>query len=290
MLRVAAVALISIKVLSTVACSVAQQVAMRLVYHKRIDIKSGSQGLTEPSGLALSADGKSLWVVSDDTRKIFRLDLDGELDRAASFKIEEKGLEGIAADPGGRFLFAVKEERNEILKVDLHTQRTVLRRRLQDLRGYPAIASAMGGGGSNKGIEGVAWNSKRGSLFVLKEGRPGMLVEIDSGLTEVLGHRLLGEGNGFTHPKLDEDDLDFSGLVADDSSDTLLIVSDQGECLYRFDNEVNEVVGRVPLTYERKGKRKTIKKAEGVALDWRRNRLYVVSDKEARLYVFDLEE
>ncbi|CAD7855897.1 MAG: hypothetical protein [Olavius algarvensis Gamma 1 endosymbiont] len=44
------------------------------------------------------------------------------------------------------------------------------------------------------------------------------------------------------------------------------------------------------LGYGNKGKYREIEKAEGVAIDPDTHRLYVVSDKEARLYVFDIRE
>jgi uncharacterized protein YjiK len=45
-----------------------------------------------------------------------------------------------------------------------------------------------------------------------------------------------------------------------------------------------------PLDYRLGGKSHEIVKAEGVTLDVNNNRLYLVSDKEARLYLFEIGE
>lgn len=42
------------------------------------DIKVTSAGLSEPSGLALSYGKNALWTLSDDTSKIFKMELDGD--------------------------------------------------------------------------------------------------------------------------------------------------------------------------------------------------------------------
>ena len=48
-------------------------------------------------------------------------------------------------------------------------------------------------------------------------------------------HAVFGEANGFSHPKVGPDKLDFSGLSYDPRSDSLWIVSDQGRCLFQYD-------------------------------------------------------
>ena len=42
-------------------------------------IRDAASGLNEPSGLALDRQGTSLYTVSDDTRIIFNLDLQGRI-------------------------------------------------------------------------------------------------------------------------------------------------------------------------------------------------------------------
>ena len=57
-------------------------------------IRDAASGLNEPSGLALDRQGTSLYTVSDDTRIIFNLDLQGRIIPDSSFLINVKDLEG----------------------------------------------------------------------------------------------------------------------------------------------------------------------------------------------------
>jgi len=89
-----------------------------LSHLSHFEIENPAEGLDEPSGLAFSHGKNALWTISDDTKKIFKLSLDGDLKKNKSFKIPDKGLEGIALDPTGEFLFVVKEDDNRLVPVD----------------------------------------------------------------------------------------------------------------------------------------------------------------------------
>ena len=54
-----------------------QELQLELLEHH--SIKDAASGLNEPSGLALSRQGSSLYTVSDDTKIIFNLDLQGKI-------------------------------------------------------------------------------------------------------------------------------------------------------------------------------------------------------------------
>ena len=58
--------------------------------------------------------------------------------------------------------------------------------------------------------------------------------------------------------------------------------------LFLYDLDQGQVIQSAALGYEKDGEFREIEKAEGVAVDAEHHRLYVVSDAEARLYVFDL--
>ena len=94
----------------------------------------------------------------------------------------------------------------------------------------------------------------------------------------------------FIHPELKAEKLDFSGLSYDSSSDTLWIVSDKGRCLFQYDWAGDTVLQRLDLTISTGDKPKQIRKPEGVAFDHGRERMYVVSDRDADLYVFKLHD
>ena len=92
------------------------------------------------------------------------------------------------------------------------------------------------------------------------------------------------------HSELKAEKLDFSGLSYDNSSDTLWIVSDKGRCLFQYDWAGDTVFQRLDLTISTGDKPKQIRKPEGVAFDHGRERMYVVSDRDADLYVFKLHD
>ena len=254
----------------------------------RSKIDDDEEGLTEPSGLALSQARDALWTVSDDTKKVFKLGLDGKLAKDQSFKIGEKGLEGIALDPTGDSLLVVKEEGNEILTISIASEEVVSRHSLSDMAGFGEIAQHFSGGGANKGLEGITVNRDTGTIFVLKEGEPGLLIEISKDLGSILAARVLDATNGFIDDDVDGPEIDFSGIEYDDTRSLFWIVSDKARRLFLYDWDRNRVIQSAALGYAKDGEFREIEKAEGVAVDPQSHRLYVVSDKEARLYVFDI--
>lgn len=266
------------------------KLSISLTYLERFKIKDKSLGLEEPSGLELSRDKTALWTVSDDTKKLFKLNLRGEIDKDESFKISDKGLEGIVLDPPGKFFLAVREEGNMIVKIDAEKRKIIERQPLAEVSGFDAIQGDFDGGGGNKGLEGIAWNRKTGTIFVMKEGQPGLLVELPTSLDEIRSLRSLNADNGFLDDDVSGKALDFSDICYDEQRDLFWIVSDQAQRLFAYDWEQDRVVQSFRLSYGHKGEFRQIEKAEGVAIDPEAQRLFVVSDEEARLYVFDVRE
>ena len=259
-----------------------------LTYLDRFKIADQNEGLTEPSGLALSQERDGLWTVSDDTKKVFKLSLEGKLAKEQSFKIDDKGLEGITLDPSGDSLLVVKEESNEILEVGLASEKVTSRHALTDMAGFGEVERHFAGGGANKGLEGITLNRDTGTIFVLKEGEPGLLIELSKDLGSILDARVLDAANGFVDDDVDDREIDFSGIQYDDRRSLFWIVSDKARRLFLYDWDRNQVIQSAALGFEKDGAFQEIEKAEGVAVDPESHRLYIVSDAEARLYVFDL--
>lgn len=264
--------------------------AFRLGYLDCIDIKNKKEGLEEPSGLARSHEQNALWTISDDTGKIFKLNLNGDLIKDESFEIPIRGLEGITTDPTGKFLFVVQEEDNEIIKIEINSQKTVHRQRLAKMTGYEAISKHFSEDGAKKGIEGITWNNNTGTIFVLKERTPGLLLEISSDLRTIISHQELNRENGFHDNKVDADELDFSDLYYDSTKNLFWIISDEASKLFVYDNNVNQVLHSCSLKYEKKGKKRKLKKAEGITILPELNQLYIVCDEEAKLYLFEIQD
>ena len=264
--------------------------SFRLELLSRHSIRDPSLGLNEPSGLTLNRDGSALYTVSDDTKAIFRLDLKGRVSVADSFFIGLDDLEGIAISRDDSELLVVQEVTNSLVIVDLNTRRERSRRPLSAMTNYATIAKHFPDLPDNKGLEGITVNADNGHVFVVKEGRPGLLIELDPSLTTILSAKELKADMGFAHPKVKPGKLDFSGLSYDSKRHTIWITSDKGQCLFHFDWERDAVLERLDLTISTVGKDKQVRKAEGVAIDPDRNRVYVVSDRDAELYVFKLHD
>lgn len=270
--------------------SYAGDVSLSVTYLNRFTIKNERVGLNHPSGLTLSHERGSLWTVSDNTEKVFKLNLHGKVLIDKSFTIPDKELEGIALDSSGEYLYTVKERENEIIKINVNLREVAGRKRISEMAGYNMVAQYFVGSPPNKGLEGITWNTHTNSLFVMKEGVPGLLMEISSDLKTIRSHILLTHENGFIDNEVVGDDLDFSGICYDQKRKLFLIVSDKGRRLFVYDRERNIVIQSFALGYSTKGDYQEIKKAEGIAVDPDSNRLFIVSEKEARLYVYDIRE
>ena len=247
-------------------------------------------GLNEPSGLTLNADGSALYTVSDDTKAIFKLDLKGRLCVSESFFIGVDDLEGIAISADGSSLFLVQEEANAILLVDLESRREVSRRPLEGMNNYHSIRHYFPDIPDNKGLEGITVNARNNHVFVVKEGRPGLLIEVSADLQTILNTRVLSADNGFVHASVKAKKLDFSGLSYDSIRDTIWITSDQGQCLFHYDWNSDQVLQAIDLKTGNGGKFKRIRKSEGVAIDPVHKRMYVVSEQDQMLYVYEIHQ
>jgi uncharacterized protein YjiK len=270
------------------AASQHSALSFSLTYLDRFKIDDAEEGLTEPSGLALSQDQDALWTISDDTKKVFKLSLKGKLEKDRSFKIEDKGLEGITLDPTGKSLLVVKEESNEILEISIASEKVVSRHALSDMAGYGEIDRHFSGGGANKGLEGITFNQDADAFFVLKEGEPGLMIEISKDWGSILGAHVLDVSNGFVDDEVDGSAIDFSDIQYDATRSHFWVVSDKAKRLFLYDWDQDRVIQSAALGYEKEGEFREVDKAEGVAVDPQAHRLYVVSDAEARLYVFDI--
>lgn len=284
----AAFIVIAAAVLPIVAASQPIALSFSLTYLDRYKIRDDAAGLKEPSGLVLSRKGDALWTVSDNKKRLFKLSLEGELLSDQSFMVDDEDLEGVTIDPATGALLVVKEGSNEILKVDVASKRVVSRHLVAEMAGFSAIGRYFSNGNDNKGFEGITFNPHTDSFFVLKEREPGLIIEISKDLSSILNAHGLDATNGFIDDEIDDALLDFSGIQYDDMRSLFWIVSDQAKRLFLYDFDQDKVIQSASLGYAKDGEFHEIKTAEGVTIDSKAHRLYVVSDQEARLYVFDL--
>lgn len=209
-------------------------------------LASYSISVPEPSGLSMGANGQSLWTVSDQTNRVYHIDLTGRVLQTLSYTGTD--LEGVAYDSTRGCLWVTEEQTRELVKLSLGGTELARHRIL--------------GGQDNSGLEGVCLDGQ-GNLFVLKEKLPGLFI------------RLKPDFSIDAQVTLDFA-RDYSGLFCDTTAGRFWIVSDESRRIYLWDQQ--------------KGVQKqfdlSIPKAEGIAWDFSKNRLYVVSDSEAKLYIF----
>jgi uncharacterized protein YjiK len=171
-------------------------------------------------------------------------------DTLANLDIEGHDLEALGFDHDrGQFLVA-DESRARIWHVDLDGTR-------HDPIELPDAEDG------NSGIEGLTFGAD-GHLFVAKEKDPARIFELDA------------DGVELARTKIHFAD-DLSALTFNPEDGHLYALSDQEHTLYRLEHDLDvDLAWRLPIEHP-----------EGIAFDG--SLLYVVSDSEERLYVFELE-
>ncbi len=206
--------------------------------------------IPEPSGLDLSFNEKGFWVVSDQNSKVYLIDSWGE--EIKSFEVMGEDLEGITV-VNDSMLAIVLERTGEIVILD--TSGNEMNRATLNLEGE-----------LNSGLEGITYYPEKKIFYVLNEKNPGLLITLDENLIEQRRDTL-----NFAK--------DFSGIFFDDKDNTLWILSDENQEIYKTD-----LGGKVIREFKIK-----VKQPEGIALNKDRTKLFLVSDVTGNLYVFDLE-
>lgn len=202
--------------------------------------------VAEPSGLAINNEGTILYTVSDNTNQIYKLSVTGNV--LQSYNYSGNDLEGVSMFTSNSLLLA-EERTKEIVEYNLSTGN------------YSKHKIVYENNDANSGIEGVAFNTNDNTIFILNEKDPGLLMRLRSNYTILATYELTFAS-------------DYSGLFFDKETNNLWIVSDQ-----------NKTVNQCSLKGELiKSYAISVTKAEGIAVT--KNEIYVVSDSEAKLYVY----
>ena len=263
-----------------------QNLQLELLEH--FPIRDILSGLNEPSGLALNSSGSKFYTVSDDTKVIFNLNLQGKIIANSSFLIELKDLEGLAVTSDDNEIIAVHESSNSVVHFDIANRKEIRRTPLSAMKNYDQIGNHFRNDDHNKGLEGITINFNNDHVFIVKEGKPGLLIELDSECKKILNYCELSEEYGFRHQRLKSKKLDFSGLSYDHSRDAIWIASDKGECVFQFDWNQKRVLNCLDLPHHSQSPSERVKKSEGIAFDPLNQRLYIVSDLECVLYIYQV--
>ena len=205
----------------------------------------------EPSGLDLSFDEKAFWIVSDQDSKVYLIDSWGK--EVKSFKVAGEDLEGITVISDSTIAIVLERTREVVI---LDTSGNELKRASLNLNGE-----------LNSGLEGITYNPEKKNFYVLNEKKPRLILTLDENLVEQRRDTL-----NFAK--------DFSGLFFDGNDDTLWLLSDENQEIYKTD-----LSGNVIREFKIK-----VKQPEGIALNKERTKLFIVSDVTGNLYVFDIKE
>ena len=212
-------------------------------------LKSIPINVPEPSGLALSYDGKNFWSVGDSDSKVHKLDLDGNVIK--SFTVNGEDQEGITIIDSTN-LVVILERTREVIIVDTSGK---------EIKRYKFNLT----GNLNEGLEGICFDPKTKNFYFLNEKNPGLLLKTDSSFTEVFRKEL----------KLAKD---YSDLFFSATDTTLWILSDESKKIIQTDLNGNKIKEYLI----------DVKQPEGLVVDYKNKKVFIVSDKKEELYEFIL--
>ncbi|MEX5728713.1 uncharacterized protein Ga0609869_002066 [Rhodovulum iodosum] len=247
-------------------------------------------GLTEPSGLMIGPGSDGLWTVSDDTRRLFRLDAQGQVIEVGPKIDALVDLEGIALGATGRRILVLSEEHAEIVAIDRHSPQRAERFALREMTGSDKLAAAMDGDLDKLSPEGIAVDTETGAVLVVNERAPRLLIRISPDLDEIVSVLPLGGDRGFVAHGMNDHRLDASGLAHDAARGGIWIASDTGRCVFYLAEEAGPAL-RFDFLWRDGDKVRPIENAEGIALDASGKTLFVVSDDgtHSRLFIYGVD-
>ncbi|UVJ43833.1 SdiA-regulated domain-containing protein [Pseudomonas sp. LS1212] len=217
----------------------------------------------EASDLAYSPKSKTLFSVMGSNPFLVELTLDGDVLRKIPL-VGWSNPEGVTVLENGRL--AIVDERNHslvIVTVSADTQTL----NIADFPQYDLGSSA----NQNKAFEAVAWDPRAGHLLLGEERPPALFAWKSDG-----NGQLSGEKQSVPSETLDMRNL--SALGIDPRTGHTLALSADSHMLLELD-EKGEQVSFISLLGGFNGLKKTIPRAEGVAMD-EQGTVYIVSEPD----------
>lgn len=204
--------------------------------------------IPETSGLA-SFHNDYFLTVSDSLSIIYLINKNGEIIRELEYIGEN--TEGVAYNPVGNELFVVEENTNEIVQLDTNGQ--IVNRFSVPLENKV----------KRHGLEGITYCPTNDHLYVVSEKLPAILFEIKKDGTVIDSHEI-----NFAE--------DLSSVFYDEQLDLLWILSDDSKTLTRCNLD-----GEPDKTWDT-----GVKKGEGLVVDSKNNRVYIVTDGDSYLNIY----
>ncbi|MGK9369179.1 SdiA-regulated domain-containing protein [Melioribacter sp. Ez-97] len=206
--------------------------------------------IPEPSGLTYDTSRDKLWCVSDESNKLYLLSANGEI--LNSIEIPDRDLEGITI-VNDSTLAVLSEESRKAVFVSAKGE-VIDRKPLFD------------NGVFNNGPEGIAYDADNKTYWVANEKNPALIIEYDSLFNE-------------TERKEIDFVRDVSGLFYDNVDNSVWMISDEDKKIIKLDPELNVI----------ESYNVNIPQMEGIAIDHNNDMIYIVSDKEEKLYGLKLK-
>ncbi len=217
------------------------------------------------SGITYNKNTKTLFAITNNPRKIFELTKEGELLRTIS-------LSGFHDTEGITYLYkdtyAIVDERKGqvyLLKINEKTKEI-------DKNDAQNIFSFRMNSYKNFGYEGIAFDDKKNTFFIVNEKFPIELIKVSNLLEKE--ELTISLDNGLT--TLNHFMSDFSGLHFDKSSRHLLFLSDQSKTIAEVSLDGVQV-SFADLESGFLGLENDIPQAEGITMDDQGN-LFIVSE------------
>ena len=228
---------------------------------------------SETSGLSWSPLSNTLFTVTGRIPKLVELSLEGEVLRV----VELRGFsdpEGVEVLSDGRI--AIIDERRALLTA-FYLPLDAL---FIDAGTLSSISLGFTDAG-NKGFEGIAWDARNQRMLLAKERSPFGLFSLPFPELDATVN-----APAQTLQELPSDKTfmrDFSSLAIDQRTGHLLVLSDESRMLLELD-EQGDPVSYISLAVGFNGLTRSIKQAEGVAMDGQ-GTIYIVSEPNL-FYVF----
>ncbi len=203
------------------------------------------------SGLSLSSSPDILYAVSDNSGNVFKITTTGK--RLSTFLTNCTDLEGVAVNLTDNSIWIIEERNRKAIQLNQQGEK------------LKTISVPVDVYYENNGIEGISINPENEHLFILNEKNPGQLIEIDNKGTLIASKSLFFAS-------------DYSGIFINDTGTEMWIISDEASKIFKCNMQA-EVIEEYSIG---------IYDAEGIAVDVINEIIYVVSDSNKKLYLYDL--
>ena len=213
-----------------------------------VELSVYNTSVPEPSGLAYSPKDSTLYTVSDNDGKIYKISLTGVT--LSSLDVNGNDLEGITFTPNNDTLVIVEEGLRNVLWITLQGQRIDML--------HVDVPNA----GKN-GLEAITINPVNGDIFVGHQEVPELLIQFHSNKVEVKRTELTFAPT-------------ISDLCYDRALGVLWMLSAKAQMLYKITTD-----GALLKSWSL-----PVDKPEGIAFGTD-NRMYICCDQTGKLYVFN---